>query len=103
VARDAADLDVDVHLDVHDYSIVVRVTNQSFEPCRVRIESAYGERTFVEVLPRGRAFEKRISLKSSYGWYDVAVGADGGEFLRQAAGHMENGADSASDPAFGLG
>jgi phospholipase C len=52
-------------------------------------------------LPRGRALEKRLSLKPSYGWYDVAVRADGADFLRRAAGHLENGQDSASDPAFG--
>ena len=67
----------------------------------MRIEDAYGERTLTEVLPRGRSFEKRLSLKSSYGWYDVAVRADGGDFLRRAAGHLENGQDSVSDPAFG--
>jgi len=67
----------------------------------VRIEDAYGERTLTEVLPRGRSFEKRLSLKSSYGWYDVAVRADGGDFLRRAAGHLENRQDSVSDPAFG--
>ena len=100
--RDAADLDVDVRLDARDYSLVVRVTNQIWEPCRVRIENAYGERTFVEVLPHGRSLEKRISLKSSYGWYDVAVHSDGGDFLRRAAGHLENGEDSASDPALGV-
>jgi len=102
VDRDAADLDVNVRLDVRDYALIVRVTNQTRKTCRVSIENGYGERAIVDWLPRGRALEKRVSLKSSYGWYDVAVRAEGdGDFLRRAAGHLENGRDSASDPAFG--
>jgi phospholipase C len=101
VARDT-DLDVDVRLDEGDYSLIVRVKNQAHEARRVRIANAYGEH-LVDVLPRGRALEKRVSLRSSFGWYDVAVSTDGGDFLRRAAGHLENGRDSASDPAFGLG
>jgi len=103
-AHGGEDLDVDVHLDVRDYTLVVRVTNETRETHRVRIEDAYGERTFTDVLPRGRALEKRLSLKSSYGWYDVAIRTGGDDdFLRRAAGHLENGEDSASDPAFGTG
>jgi phospholipase C len=67
----------------------------------VHIKDAYGDHMISEVLPRGRTLEKRLSLKSSYGWYDVAVRAEGAEFLRRAAGHLENGRDSVSDPGFG--
>ena len=42
-----------------------------------------------------------VELLQARRWYDVAVRADDGDFLRQAAGHLENGNDSASDPAFG--
>jgi phospholipase C len=101
VAHNSADLDVDVRLDDCGYAVIVRVSNQAHEARRVRIEDAYSERTFVEVLPRGRTVEKRLSLRPSYGWYDVAVRTDSGDFLRRAAGHLENGEDSASDPAFG--
>ncbi|HEV7610007.1 MAG TPA: phospholipase C, phosphocholine-specific [Steroidobacteraceae bacterium] len=101
VAHNGADLDVDVRLDDCGYAVIVRVSNQAHEARRVRIEDAYSERTFVEVLPRGRTVEKRLSLRPSYGWYDVAVRTDSGDFLRRAAGHLENGEDSASDPAFG--
>jgi phospholipase C len=97
--RSADDFDVDVRLDPRDYTLTVRVNNKTRESRRVRIESAYGHGSFVEVLPRGRSFEKCLPLRSSYG--DVVVRMEDGEFLRQAAGHLENGRDSASDPAFG--
>jgi hypothetical protein len=77
VARSAAvDLDVDVHYDVHDYALVLRITNQAQAPCRVRIESTYDDESVVNVLPRGRAIEKRRPLKSTFGWYDLSVKAD---------------------------
>jgi len=43
-----------------------------------------------------------LSVKSSYGWYDLGIRVDTDPgFLRRLAGHVENGLDSASDPAFG--
>jgi phospholipase C len=96
------DLDVGVHYDVDDYALVVRITNQARTPCRVRIASTYDDRSLVDVLPRGRAIEKRWPLKSSFGWYDLSVTTDADPgFLRRLAGHLENGRDSVSDPAFG--
>jgi phospholipase C len=103
VSRAAAiDLDVDVRYDSDDSEIILRVTNQARRSSRVLIRSAYDNRTVVEVLPRGKGLEKRLSLKSSFGWYDLTVTADGDAgFLRRVAGHLENGRDSLSDPAFG--
>lgn len=96
------DLDVDVSYDVDDYAIVLRVTNQARVSCRVTVASAYDNRHFVEVLPRGRAFEKRLPLKSTFGWYDLTIKADAdASFQRRIAGHLENDCDSVSDPAFG--
>jgi len=101
-ANAKVDLDVDVNYDVDDYAIVLRVKNQARASCRVTVASAYDDRHFVEVLPRGRSFEKRLPLKSTCGWYDLTIKADGdASFLRRIAGHLENGCDSASDPAFG--
>jgi phospholipase C len=98
----AVDLDVDVRYDVDDYALVLRITNQARVPCRVSISSGYDDRSVVDVLPRGRGLEKRWSLKSSFGWYDLAVRADGDRhFLRRVAGHLENERDSVSDPALG--
>ncbi len=99
----ATDLDVDVRVDADDGVVVLRVANQRRDASRIRITNAYGDGgTLVEVLPRGRTLEKRWPLPSTFGWYDIAVRADADPgFLRQAAGHVENGRDSVSDPAFG--
>ena len=99
----AADLDIDVRIDADDGVVVLRVANQRRDASRIRITNAYGDGgTLVDVLPRGRTLEKRWPLQSSFGWYDIAVRADADpNFLRQAAGHVENGRDSVSDPAFG--
>jgi phospholipase C len=96
------DLDVDVHYDVDDYAIVLRITNQARVPCRVSVESVYDGKSFTDVLPRGRGIEKRWSLRSTFGWYDLIVRTDGdANFLRRIAGHLENDCDSVSDPALG--
>ena len=96
------DLDVDVRYDNDDLTLTLRVTNQSHSACRVRVTSAYDRHSIVETLQRGRGFEKRLSLRSSYGWYDFSITSDqDGSFLRRIAGHLENDKDSVSDPALG--
>jgi len=56
----------------------------------------------VRVLRPGQSFPDRWSLRSSFGWYDLAVQANTDQaFLCRLAGHVENGWDSASDPAIG--
>jgi phospholipase C len=102
VSNAQVDLDVDVRYEVDDYVLVLRITNQARVPCRINITSVYDRRALAEVLPRGKTLEKRWSLKSTFGWYDLTVttGADT-QFLRRIAGHLENGDDSVSDPALG--
>jgi phospholipase C len=52
----------------------------------------------------GQTFDTRWSLKSTFGWYDLVVESENDpDFLRRLAGHLENGQDSASDPAIGNG
>jgi phospholipase C len=101
--HDAADLDVDLRYDLDgDYAVVLRIRNQSRRSCRLNIASAYDGRSVVEVLQRGRVLERRWPLRSTLGWYDLTIKADGDRnFLRRLAGHLENGRDSVSDPAFG--
>ena len=101
-APGAAAVDVEMRLDVRAYALIVRVKNRLREPRHVFIETAYGRHTLHDALkPRG-TLERRISLTPSFGWYDVTVRIDEDEnFLRHAAGHLENGEHSMSDPAFG--
>jgi hypothetical protein len=51
--------------------------------------------------PRG-TFEGESSLDQFYGWYDLIITVTGDPiFEYRLAGHVENGADSISDPALG--
>jgi phospholipase C len=100
----AVDLDMDVSYDVPDNVLVVRMTNQARVSTQVRVKSAYDDRSLVDLLPGGRALQLRWPLESSFGWYDLTITADADpDFLRRFAGHLENGLDSVSDPAFGAG
>ncbi len=96
-------LEVESRYDVVRYQFVLRVTNRGSDACTVAAANAYGDEEAVErVLPPGKDFEHAWSLRSSFGWYDVSVETDADrEFFRRLAGHLENGRDSASDPAFG--
>ena len=100
----AVDLDMDVSYDVPDNVLVVRMTNQARVSTQVRVKSAYDDRSVVDLLPGGRALQLRWPLKSSFGWYGLTITADADpDFLPRFAGHLENGLDSVSDPAFGAG
>jgi len=96
------DLDIDVRYDVDDSALILRITNQAHTRRRVQIANAYRDEVIKDELPRGRALEKRFSLKRSFGWYDLTITSDAdSRFLWRFAGHVENGRDSASDPAIG--
>ena len=97
-----SDLDVDLFYDCDDNAVVLRITNQARTSARVTVASLYGNKKIVETLARGRALEKRWSLKSSFGWYDLTVSTDADAgFLRRFAGRLETGRDTYSDPALG--
>jgi phospholipase C len=96
------DLDVDVRYDAHAYALILRITNRSRSRARVQIANAYGDEVINDELSRGRALKRNFSLKKTFGWYDIAVTSDAdSRFLWRFAGHLENGRDSASDPAIG--
>ena len=101
-ATGAAVLEVEMRLDVRNYALVVRVKSRSREARHVFIVTAYGGHSSHDALKPHRSLERRISLKPSFGWYDVTVQIDEDDsFLRHAAGHLENGEHGMSDPAFG--
>ena len=97
------DLDVDVRYDVHAYALILRIANRSRSRTRVQIANAYQDEVMKDELSRGRTFKRSFSLKQTFGWYDIAITSDAdSRFLWRCAGHLENGRDSASDPAIGL-
>jgi phospholipase C len=77
-------------------------TNRGPAATRVSAKNQYDDLAVSRVLRPGERFRARFSVKSSFGWYDIVVeaGADP-DFLRRLAGHLEDGKDSASDPAIG--
>ena len=55
----------------------------------------------VTLAPR-ESVTKHLSLKRTFGWYDLKVNVEGDRsFAIHVAGHTENGKDSISDPALG--
>ena len=86
-----ANLDIDCRYDVDEYDLVLVITNRGPVACRVSVANAYDDDADARVPRPGQSFHKRWSLRSSFGWYDVAVNADTDHsFLRRLAGHVEN-------------
>jgi phospholipase C len=99
-------LDVDVRYDPDHLEVELRVTNRAAATARVSVANAYGGKGHdddqTRRLRQGQSLDARFSLRDSFGWYDISVTTEGDSgFLRRLAGHLENGDDSASDPAFG--
>src|SRR5262249_15476471 len=104
VSPKAVNLEVVARFDADDLTVVLHVTNRGADRVRVTAANAYGDdddEVERELRP-GESFDARFSLESSFGWHDLAVktSADPG-YLRRLAGHLENGRNSVSDPAFG--
>jgi phospholipase C len=83
-------------------SIAWSVTNVAISPVVVNVLDAYTGDFVEQVLQPGESFEKELSLKQFYGWYDLIVTvAEDSTFNYRLAGHVETGGDSFSDPALG--
>ena len=103
VGADAAvDLDIEVRYPAKGDAVIIRIVNRARSRCRVQIANAYRDEEIRDTLRPGRKLEKRIALKKSFGWYDLAITTPAdSQFLWRFAGHVENGRPSASDPALG--
>ncbi|MBL1258457.1 phosphocholine-specific phospholipase C [Methylocystis sp. Sn-Cys] len=107
VAAGSADLYVGTHYKneeeeeaYRDFEIVV--ANRGASARTVTIFNAYTGHTAKRRLSPGERFEKSWPLEASFGWYDLLITIDEDKsFERRLAGHIENGKDSVSDPAFG--
>jgi phospholipase C len=107
LSQGKTNLDVDARYDPDHLEIELRVSNRGPATVKVSLDNAYqGKRGRDDGeggrLRPGQSLDARFSLRDSFGWYDIAITVDGDAgFLRRLAGHVENGEDSASDPAFG--
>src|SRR5262249_26398062 len=105
-----ANLDVEARYDADKLEVELNIRNVSPGPCVVSFGNAYAvkgdddgdDNRGAQRLRPGQAFDVTFRLKKSFGWYDIAITVDTDpQYLRRLAGHLENGQDSASDPAFG--
>lgn len=100
--RPGAEPDVAASYDERRTGITLRLTNRGPRPVTVTVHDGYtGQRTELSLRP-GETRRPAWSLVRSRGWYDLTVStAADPRFGRRYAGHVENGADSVSDPAMG--
>ncbi len=100
----AGRLETAIRYEPGDESLVVTMANRGASPLAVRIAASdySDEPARSGTLAAGTSREERWSLAPAAHWYDVSVTlADAPGFLRRYAGHIETGAPSLSDPAFG--
>jgi len=83
-------------------AIELRITNLGTTQAEVSVLDAYTGKSTTRLLQPQESLEEELELEEFHGWYDliVTVAADP-TFKYRLAGHVENGADSFSDPALG--
>jgi phospholipase C len=98
-----ARLDITASYDDGGNSITLNIANQTAQETTVQIEDAYSRKKNRDIkLGGNQTTSKRFPLEKSFGWYDLTITVDEDPaFQYQFAGHVENGEDSWSDPAFG--
>lgn len=97
-----ADLEVSSHYEAEETGLELVVANRGAGVSTVSIENAYTRDTLKRRLAPGERIEKVWPLRRSFGWHDLLITVEEDKrFERRLAGHIENGRDSVSDPAFG--
>jgi len=85
----------------HGHRISVVVTSLH-EPATVTLTSAYRPQHPHRVhLAPGKEHEFALDARGTGGWYDLTLAVEGEPFVRQYAGHLEDGGPSISDPQLG--
>jgi phospholipase C len=93
---------IEVREQYEDDAISVRLTNHGERDVRLHIVNAYAGNTIEQRLLPHESETLEWPLRTSWGWYDLLMTVAGDpSFVRQLAGHVENGEDSISDPAMG--
>ncbi|GAA0670491.1 phospholipase C, phosphocholine-specific [Kitasatospora atroaurantiaca] len=83
-----------------DQLVLLRMTNTGGKACTLTVRAGNrGDGPWSYVLAAGASTEASFSTAGFGGWYDLTVTADTTDgFLRRFAGHLENGAESITDP-----
>ena len=101
-ANNSTNVDVRAIYDINDYTVTLQLSNRSRQLAILRIVDAYRSRPIEIVVEAGETEDSSWKLKRTSGWYDFTVSAaNDSTFLYRAAGHLENGDDSISDPLMG--
>ena len=95
-------VDVRADYDRRDNSIALEIANRAPRTAHISIFDRYTSRRTTLELGPGDSGTRSWSLARVSGWYDLKVTVDGdSQFTYRAAGHVENGEDSFSDPLMG--
>ena len=96
--RTDAPLNVRMRAEAMAGAVSVELENNGTQDIAIRVrQRAYGSLDQqVRLAPRAR---QSLQIPAQANWYDVEVSSDG--FSRRAAGHIETGAASVSDPLIG--
>ncbi len=80
--------------------VIINVSNPQDGPGDLSIvDNAYGAPKLTMALPTEKPLSLTWHTASSHGWYDITIAT--GAATQRAAGHVETGAASMTDPAFG--
>ena len=95
-------MDVQARYDGDDNSIALEIANRAAHTANISIFDRHtSRRTRVELGP-GDSGARSWSLTRASGWYELTLTVDDDpQFTYRAAGHVENGKDSISDPLMG--
>ncbi|MFZ2868489.1 phosphocholine-specific phospholipase C [Zavarzinia sp.] len=96
--------EVDLSYDIGDQRLNITLSNTGTRSCMLKIRAnAYETFATTLRLEAGQKVTLRRELKDQDNWYDYTViDHDEVGFTRRFAGRLETGADSVSDPAFGM-
>ncbi len=80
--------------------VIIQISSQPNAAAVLSIvDNAYGADALTMPLPIGKPLSLVWHAAVSHGWYDITIAT--GTAIQRAAGHIETGAASMTDPAFG--
>jgi len=91
-----------VSYEVERNSLTLTVVNKGRSDCPISVLNGYTRVATTAMVGVGKSFVHTVALGKTYGWYDLLVTSSvDAVFMRQMAGHVENGKDSMTDPLIG--
>jgi phospholipase C len=97
-------VDITCMINKTETGLTLLLTNHGQVACSVAVQDQYTQGVQTAALQPGDSVSQDWDASAVYGWYDlVATTPSDTTYLRQLAGHIENGQDSITDPAIGAG